>query len=116
MLSCKGLLSFLPCKFLKTPANRLRIEFREECTAQFALGMAFAVAALLNLALILMRERADELFLLVLSNGHSHLRFDGKNFLWLLSGSHYWAGDDFSPQWPGTATVPHLPPSGTLTR
>lgn|GEM_PF-1350377 len=54
-------------QILENTRYRLRIEFREECTAQFALGMAFAVAALLNLALILMGERADELFLLVLS-------------------------------------------------
>lgn len=54
-------------KILEDTRYRLRIEFQEECTAQLALGIAFAVVALLSLFLMLIGGGGENLFWLLLS-------------------------------------------------
>ena len=54
-------------KIIEDTRYRLHIEFREECTAQMALGIAFAAVACISLFLMLAGEGGDSLFLLVLS-------------------------------------------------
>lgn len=57
-----------PVQIIEDTRDRLRIEFQEECTAQLALGMAFAVVALLSVGLMMMGEGwGENLFLLGLS-------------------------------------------------
>lgn len=54
-------------KIIEDTRHRLRIEFREECTAQLVLGTAFAVVALLSLFLMLIGGGGENWFWLILS-------------------------------------------------
>lgn len=65
--SLQRITQFAPVPILEDPRDRLRLEFREERTAQLAPAIGFAAVALPSLWLPLIGKGAEGLFLLVLS-------------------------------------------------